>query len=303
MSSTAAGSVLTSLRGQPPPHLALDEDGQELPDGRRGEVGARLCQVHPQALLQLGVAVRLGQQARLQPPELVVDRRAARPRRRPVRGRRNLASGRRDVTGRPVSSTVLQTLASSKCRRGPVGTSSPARDDSAPDRADPVSRRPPRTGRPRRRAGSRRGTRRTGAGPPSPRRARTSVDHLVGQVLRGVHDAPRRAGRTPGAAARSTVPVPPRRHSRLRRSASQHSAHSAPVPWTTKLRVNRPQARRSAVPVLPRPAVVGRLAELDGALRPGTRRARGTAAEQRVHDLARAPPRGRPPPPAPMARG
>src|SRR4051794_19734302 len=41
-----------------------------------------------------------------------------------------------------------------------------------------------------------------------------------------------------------TVPVPPSRHNRLRRSASQHRVHSAPVPWTTKLRVNRPHARR-----------------------------------------------------------
>ena len=85
--------------------------------------------------------------------------------------------------------------------------------------------------------------RRRAAGRPRPRRA-GPPRRPRRPGARACGRRPRRAGRTPGAGARSTGPAPPSRHSRLRRSASQHSAHSAPVPWTTKLRVNRPQARR-----------------------------------------------------------
>jgi hypothetical protein len=79
------------------------------------------------------------------------------------------------------------------------------------------------------------------------------------------------------------VPVPPSRQSRLRRSASQHRAHSAPVPWTTKLRVNRPHARRrrsrsSREPPSSAgsPSSTGRSAHCPGR----------AAAEQGVHHLA-----------------
>ena len=66
---------------------------------------------------------------------------------------------------------------------------------------------------------------------------------VVGQVLGRVDDTSSCRKKTRWGRC-STVPAPPSRQSRLRRSASQHRVHSAPVPWTTKLRVNRPQARR-----------------------------------------------------------
>ena len=98
--------------------------------------------------------------------------------------------------------------------------------------------------------------------------------------VRPLADRPgRRRGATAGCAGRpaSTAPTPP------------------PVPWTTKLRVNRPQERRLAVPVLPRAPVVGRLAQVGAALAPTPRWAAASRGRAGCAPPRRARPPGRPP--------